>query len=128
MSDAVTVGFVGLGAMGTHMVRRLLDAGHDVAVFDTRREALEPHVARGARACASAAALADVAPIVLVSLPSPDVVRAVAHGDRGLLGGSAMRTFVDLSTTGPTVAAEVAARLRPALGGVVLPSEGPATG
>jgi 2-hydroxy-3-oxopropionate reductase len=58
--------------------------------------------------------VANVAPIVLVSLPSPDVVRAVAHGDGGQLGGSAMRTFVDLSTTGPTVAAEVAARLRAA--------------
>ncbi|HMI71066.1 MAG TPA: NAD(P)-dependent oxidoreductase, partial [Solirubrobacteraceae bacterium] len=59
----------------------------------------------------SAAAVADVADIVLVSLPTPDVVRTVATGDRGLLGGKAIRTFVDLSTTGPPVAAEVAAKL-----------------
>ena len=37
-----TVGFVGLGAMGAHMAARLLDAGHALAVFDTRAEALEP--------------------------------------------------------------------------------------
>lgn len=111
MSADMTIGFVGLGAMGQHMAARLLDAGHELAVFDTRPEAVEPHAARGARACESAAAVADVADTVLVSLPTPDVVRTVATGDRGLLGGSAMRTFVDLSTTGPPVAAEVAAKL-----------------
>jgi 2-hydroxy-3-oxopropionate reductase len=111
MAEESTIGFVGLGAMGTHMVRRLLDAGHDVAVYDTRLEALEPHVAHGAQACASAAAVANVAPTVLVSLPSPEVVRTVATGDHGLLGGSAMRTYVDLSTTGPAVAAEIAQRV-----------------
>jgi 3-hydroxyisobutyrate dehydrogenase-like beta-hydroxyacid dehydrogenase len=106
-----TVGFVGLGAMGAHMVARLIDAGHDVAVFDTRDEAMAPHVARGARACPSAGALADAATTVLVSLPTPDVVRAVA-GE--LASGDAIEAFVDLSTTGPEVAAEVASSLRAA--------------
>ena len=45
---------------------------------------------------------------MFVSLPTPDVVRAVA-GD--LAGGGALRAYVDLSTTGPAVAAEVAATL-----------------
>jgi 3-hydroxyisobutyrate dehydrogenase-like beta-hydroxyacid dehydrogenase len=103
-----TVGFVGLGAMGAHMVARLIDAGHDLAVFDPRAEAMAPHVARGARACASARAVADAADTVLVSLPTPDVVRAVA-GE--LAPGDAIAAFVDLSTTGPEVAAEVAAML-----------------
>jgi 3-hydroxyisobutyrate dehydrogenase-like beta-hydroxyacid dehydrogenase len=103
-----TVGFVGLGAMGAHMVARLIDAGHDVAVFDTRAEAMDPHVARGAQACASAGAVADAADTVLVSLPTPDIVRAVA---REVATGDAIGAFVDLSTTGPEVAAEVAAAL-----------------
>ncbi|HEX6619300.1 MAG TPA: NAD(P)-binding domain-containing protein, partial [Solirubrobacteraceae bacterium] len=76
MSADRTVGFVGLGAMGAHMVARLIDAGHDLAVYDTRAEAMAPHVARGARACACAGAVADAADTVLVSLPTPDVVRA----------------------------------------------------
>jgi 3-hydroxyisobutyrate dehydrogenase-like beta-hydroxyacid dehydrogenase len=104
----MTIGFVGLGAMGHHMVARLLDAGHQVAVFDSRPEAIEPHAARGAQVCDSARAVADVAETVLVSLPTPDVVKAVA-GE--LRGGESMRTYVDLSTTGPPVAAEVAATL-----------------
>jgi 3-hydroxyisobutyrate dehydrogenase-like beta-hydroxyacid dehydrogenase len=108
MSADMTIGFVGLGAMGQHMAARLLDAGHELAVFDTRPEAVEPHAARGAQACESAAAVADTADTVLVSLPTPGIVSAVA-GE--LLGGKAMRTFVDLSTTGPVVAAEVARTL-----------------
>jgi 3-hydroxyisobutyrate dehydrogenase-like beta-hydroxyacid dehydrogenase len=103
-----SIGFVGLGAMGAHMVARLIDAGYDVAVFDTRAEAMAPHVARGARACTSAGAVGDAAATVLVSLPTPDVVRAVA-GE--LAQGDAIEAFVDLSTTGPDVAAEVAAAL-----------------
>ena len=71
--------------MGAHMVARLIDAGHHVAVFDTRADAMAPHVARGARACESAGAVADAADTVLVSLPMPGIVRAVArelaHGD-----------------------------------------------
>jgi 3-hydroxyisobutyrate dehydrogenase-like beta-hydroxyacid dehydrogenase len=108
MSAGMTIGFVGLGAMGQHMVARLLDAGHELAVHDTRPEAIEPHAQRGARACDSATQVADVAETVLVSLPTPNVVAAVADG---LRRGEAMRTYVDLSTTGPPVAAEVAATL-----------------
>jgi 3-hydroxyisobutyrate dehydrogenase-like beta-hydroxyacid dehydrogenase len=108
MSAGMTIGFVGLGAMGQHMVSSLLDAGHELAVFDTRPEAIAPHAQRGAQACDSARAVADVAGTVLVSLPTPDVVEAVADE---LRGGAAMRTYVDLSTTGPPVAAEVATRL-----------------
>ena len=103
-----TVGFVGLGAMGAHIAARLIDAGHHLAIFDTRAEAVAPHVARGARACNSAGAVADAADTVLVSLPTPDIVRAVA-GE--LAHGDAIEAFVDLSTTGPEVAAEVAAAL-----------------
>jgi 3-hydroxyisobutyrate dehydrogenase-like beta-hydroxyacid dehydrogenase len=105
MSGGMTIGFVGLGAMGQHMVSRLLDAGHQLAVFDTRPEAIEPHAQRGARGCESAKAVADAADTVLVSLPTPDVVKAVAAE---LRQGETMRTYVDLSTTGPPVAAEVA--------------------
>jgi 3-hydroxyisobutyrate dehydrogenase-like beta-hydroxyacid dehydrogenase len=108
MSADMTIGFVGLGAMGQHMAARLLDAGHELAVFDTRPEAVEPHAARGATACDSAAEVADVARTVLVSLPTPDVVRDVANE---LSGGETIETYVDLSTTGPPVAAEVAATL-----------------
>lgn len=87
------------------MARRLLEAGHDVVVFDTRVEALDAAVALGATAAGSGREVADAAETVLVSLPTPPIVREVAAE---LSGGGTIRTYVDLSTTGPQVAQEVA--------------------
>ena len=46
------IGFIGLGNMGAHMARRLLEAGHTVVVYDTRRKrsAISPHRAQLRRA------------------------------------------------------------------------------
>src|SRR3546814_11512125 len=60
---------------------------------------------------ASPAEVAESAETVLVSLPTPAIVREVALGRNGIIQGGAVRTFVDLSTTGPTVAREVAEAL-----------------
>jgi 3-hydroxyisobutyrate dehydrogenase-like beta-hydroxyacid dehydrogenase len=105
------VGFVGLGAMGSPMASALLDAGYALAIFDERAEAMRPLLARGATGCRSVAEVGDVAPVVLVSLPTPDAVRAVACDEGGLVDGHAVKTFVDLSTTGATVAERVARTL-----------------
>jgi 3-hydroxyisobutyrate dehydrogenase-like beta-hydroxyacid dehydrogenase len=108
---AETVGFVGLGAMGSRMASRLLDAGHPLCVHDARPDVADALAGRGARVAATPREVADAAATVLVSLPTPDVVREVALGSGGLLGGRALRRYVDLSTTGPVVAQEVAGRL-----------------
>jgi 3-hydroxyisobutyrate dehydrogenase-like beta-hydroxyacid dehydrogenase len=108
VSAGPPVGFVGLGAMGTPMVEALLDGGFRVVVADVRPEAAEALAERGATAASSAAEVAGSAETVLVSLPTPDVVRTVAD-EVAAAGG--LRTFVDLSTTGPTVTAAVAADL-----------------
>jgi 3-hydroxyisobutyrate dehydrogenase-like beta-hydroxyacid dehydrogenase len=112
-----TLGFVGLGAMGAPMVRRLLAAGHRVLAHDIDAKALAAAVSAGAEARPSAAAVAGEAATVLVSLPTPAAVRAVALGPGGLVEGGVLRTYVDLSTTGARMAQEVAAGLAP--GGVV---------
>jgi 3-hydroxyisobutyrate dehydrogenase-like beta-hydroxyacid dehydrogenase len=110
------VGFVGLGTVGGPMARRLVQAGHQLSVYDTASAAVAALAGAGAQACESARAVADDADLVLVSLPSPEVVSEVA---RELVGGSALRVYVDLSTTGPRVAEEVAALLETAGVGVV---------
>jgi 3-hydroxyisobutyrate dehydrogenase-like beta-hydroxyacid dehydrogenase len=111
MTAGPRVGLVGLGAMGGPMARLLLVAGHSLAVCDERPEAVERLAPGGAVACASPREVADTAEIVFASLPTPDVVREVALGERGVVHGTAVGTFVDLSTTGPTTAEEVAAGL-----------------
>lgn len=102
------VGFIGIGNMGLPMACRLIDHGYGLTVFDMREEAVHPLVTRGARAADSPAELASEAHTVLVSLPTPDVVREVALGPFGIVKGATVRVYVDLSTTGPQVAELVA--------------------
>ena len=105
------LGFIGVGRMGIHMAGRLLDAGYAVTVFDTNETAMQRLEQRGAKRAASAADVASKCETVLVSLPTPDVVKSVALGAAGVIEGTKVKTFVDLSTTGPRVAKDVAAGL-----------------
>ena len=102
------IGFVGLGRMGARMCGRLLDAGHTLTVYDVNDAAAAPLVARGANLARSLAGVADVAEIVLASLPSPAIVRDAVTGTSGVIHGKAVKIFIDLSTTGPRVATLVA--------------------
>jgi len=101
------IGFIGLGNMGSHMARRLVEAGHRVVVYDTRQEAIGNLAALGATAARSPKEVADAAETVMVSLPTPDVVLKVATGPDGVIEGRRVRRFVDLSTTGSVMAQRI---------------------
>lgn len=105
------VGFVGVGAMGYWLVRRLLGSGTHVVVTDRRAEAVAGAVQHGAQGRVRAKDVADTARSIFMSLPTPEVVRSVVLGSDGLVEGQRVETVVDLSTTGPAVAEEVAAAL-----------------
>lgn len=105
------IGFVGLGQMGLPIARRLLAAGHRVVACDRRPEPRAAIEAAGGEWADSPRAVADRCAVVMISLPTPQVVEAVALGADGLVHGSAIRTCVDLSTTGPIIAQKVAAAL-----------------
>src|SRR5688500_16447296 len=102
------LGFVGVGRMGGPMALRLLDAGFPLTVYDTNADAVSALVNRGAKSAASAEAVASAAEMVLMSLPTPPIVQSVSLGDGGILRGSRLKTLIDLSTTGPSVAKVVA--------------------
>ena len=105
------IGFIGLGKMGGPMAGRLLDAGHALTVYDVNEAALSAVVAQGATPAPSPAAMASSVETVIASLPTPDIVKEVALGSDGLVAGSMIKTFVDLSTSGPDMAREVATQL-----------------
>jgi 3-hydroxyisobutyrate dehydrogenase-like beta-hydroxyacid dehydrogenase len=105
------IGFIGLGNMGAPMAGRLVDAGWQLHVHDVRAEAVQAFVARGARAARSPGEVASQAAVVFASLPTPAVVHDVVLGPQGVATGGRVRTFVDLSTSGPKMAAEIAAGL-----------------
>lgn len=107
------IGFIGLGAMGRPMVQRLLSAGNTVIAHDVDAGALRAAAAAGAQQATSPADVASRAEIVMVSLPTPDVVRRVALGENGIAAGGRARIYVDLSTTGARTAQEVAKGLEP---------------
>src|SRR5207244_2422 len=64
------IGFIGLGKMGFPMARRLIEAKHQLTVFDTRKEVVDQLVALGAQAASSPKDIADRCETVLASLPS----------------------------------------------------------
>jgi len=106
-----TIGFIGVGRMGSHMTRRLVAAGHKVVVYDADARALQRATATGASAAHSPADVASQADIVMASLPTPDIVKTVALSADGIIVGTRAKIFIDLSTTGPRVASEVAKAL-----------------
>lgn len=101
------VGFIGLGRMGASMAHRLCAAGVPIIVHDVAPEAVASLVAAGAQAAKNARAVADQAEIILVSLPMPDIVHDVLLGPEGVAGGAKTRIVVDLSTSGPAMAARL---------------------
>jgi 3-hydroxyisobutyrate dehydrogenase-like beta-hydroxyacid dehydrogenase len=102
------LGFVGVGRMGGRMCRRLIEAGYALTVYDTSEAVVREMVALGARRADSPASAASAAEIVLASLPTPPIVQAVALGPKGIIEGSRVKIFVDVSTTGSTYAKRVA--------------------
>jgi len=100
------LGFVGVGRMGGPMASRLLDAGHSLVIFDTNPAVVKPLADRGAVMAASPEDVASKAEVVFLSLPTPPVLQAVAID--GVLKGTKVKTLIDLSTTGPSVAKVVA--------------------
>lgn len=101
------IGFVGLGNMGFPMASRLLGAGNGVIAFDTDDAALDRVVALGARTASSPKEVADRAETVLASLPSPTVSLEVAAGTAGVIEGSRVQRYVDLSTVGSRTAVRI---------------------
>lgn len=101
------IGFVGLGNMGFPMARRLIQGNHHVVAFDTRAEALDAVVALGAQAASSPKEVADSAETVMASLPSLHASLDVAAGAGGVIEGSQVKRYVDLSTVGSHTAVRI---------------------
>ena len=110
MAQVLTIGFIGLGAMGAGMCGNVVRKhGAPVHAFDLNPEALAAQVANGAIAAGSVVEIAKAAQVVLLSLPGGRQVDAVCteiaeHAAPGTV-------VIDLSTTGVADARSVAAKL-----------------
>jgi 3-hydroxyisobutyrate dehydrogenase-like beta-hydroxyacid dehydrogenase len=100
------VAVIGLGAMGSRIARRLLDAGHELTVWNRTREQAEVFGAPIAATPADASATAEV---VITMVADPEALQAVTEGPDGVAAGAhGQTTVVEMSTVGP----DAVARLR----------------
>jgi len=100
-----TVGFVGLGEMGSRMVRRLLDAGHTVVGYNRTRAKAQPLIDRGMRYADSPRAAAESSEAVLTMVTDTAALEAVAHGPQGIVEGLRPgAVWVEMSTVSPGAA------------------------
>ncbi len=116
----MNVGFVGLGAMGALIVRRLMDGGHRVTGWNRSREKAEELIKAGMRWAASPRAVAEASDIVISIVTDAAAVQAVALGPDGVVSGLRKGgIFADMSTIAPDASRAIAAEFAKA-GSVML--------
>jgi 3-hydroxyisobutyrate dehydrogenase len=107
MSDTVKIGWIGIGRMGAALATRLLEAGHDVSVYNRTRSKAEALKPLGARVVDRPVDLAD-RDVVFSMVSAPKDLVAVTVGDGGLFtaDGVAPRILVDSSTVSEQASAQ----------------------
>jgi 3-hydroxyisobutyrate dehydrogenase/2-hydroxy-3-oxopropionate reductase len=106
------IGFVGLGGMGSRMARRLLDAGHELVVWNRTREKMAPLVQAGALPAETPAEAAQRSEAVLTMVSDPEALEAVTEGPDGLAAGAGIsHTVIEMSTIGPAAVKRLESRL-----------------
>ena len=99
-----TIGFIGLGNLGSPMAQNIQKAGFPMVVYDIREGATRPLLEGGARLAAAPDEVASLSEVTLTSLPGPKEVEEVALGPHGVLNGiNEGSIYVDLSTSRPSL-------------------------
>lgn len=107
------VGFIGLGNMGEPMAKHLLEAEHDLRVYDLDPDARAVLAEAGATAGESPADVAAHCEVIFLSLPTPDVVRTVVTGEEGVVEGiEPGSVLVDTTTSTPGTTEAIAETLK----------------
>lgn len=121
-----TVGVIGLGNMGRGMALSLKRGGYDVLGFDATPGIAEALQAEGVVACASIAEITRNADVLILSLPTSDIVEKVVLGEGGVAANARPGLIVvDTTTAEPASTRKVAAALAEVKVGLV---DGPVSG
>ena len=109
ISPKPTIGWIGAGRMGFQLATRLLEAGHDVTVYNRTRSKAEPLVALGAKVVDRPSDLAGL-DVVFIMVSAPKDLEEVTMGEHGVLtvAGKSPKVIIDSST----VSTEVSERVR----------------
>ncbi|MEA2685097.1 MAG: hypothetical protein QOE93_292 [Actinomycetota bacterium] len=119
------IAFLGLGSMGAPMATRLLNAGHDVTVWNRTESRTVPLADAGASVARSPAEAAAGVEFAITMLATPTALEDVLFGPDGLASAlSYGQTLIDMSTVGPAAFRAVAARLPTGVTAVDAPVRG----
>lgn len=106
------LGFVGLGAMGSRVTKRLLDAGHTVTGYNRTRSKAQWLLDAGMRWGESPRAVAEAADIVFSMVTNTVALHEVTGGENGILAGlSAGKVYIDMSTVSPAISRHLSERV-----------------
>lgn len=106
------VGFIGLGAMGSRMARRLLDAGHELIVWNRTPDRMSGLTDLGAVPAETPAAAARRAEVVITMVADPRALQSVTEGPIGVASGvRSSTTVIEMSTVGPAAVSRLASVL-----------------
>eukprot|EP00435_Cladocopium_sp_Y103_P030930 s3609_g7.t1 len=109
MAEKPTVGYIGMGIMGSAMAGRLIDAGYAVTVWNRSKEKCEPLEKKGAKVADSAQDLVETCDVVFSCTSDPASARAVVFGEKGVLAGIAKgKRYIDMSTVDEDCVIEIA--------------------
>src|SRR5207302_705806 len=105
------LGFVGLGAMGSRVVKRLLDAGHSVTGYNRTKSKAQWLLDAGMQWAASPREVTETADIVFTMVTNTQALHEVTSGPNGLLAGLGPgKTYIDMSTVSPSKSRDLAAK------------------
>ncbi len=103
------LGFVGLGAMGGRVTKRLLDAGHTVTGYNRTQSKAQWLLDAGMRWADSPRAVAEAADIIFTMVTNTSALHEVVSGEQGILAGlNAGKVYIDMSTVSPATSKHIA--------------------
>jgi len=106
------LGFVGLGVMGSRMVKRLLDTGHSVTGYNRTKSKAQWLLDRGMKWADTPKAVAEKTEIVFSMVANTSALRVVTSGDDGILAGLRQgQIYVDMSTVSPAAIRDLAQQI-----------------
>ena len=106
------LGFVGLGAMGSRVTKRLLDAGHTVTGYNRTKSKAQWLLDAGMRWADSPRSVAEAADIIFTMVTNTSALHEVVSGEQGILAGlTAGKVYVDMSTVSPATSKNIAAQV-----------------
>src|ERR1700741_2735969 len=109
--ERTRIGWVGTGVMGRSMCAHLIAAGYKVTLYPRTKEKAAELVERGATWAGSPREVAAASDVVISIVGFPSDVREVMLGDDGALAGSKSgNILIDMTTSEPSLAEEIAER------------------